>query len=882
MFDLRFCQHSRLRDLMLPCIAVLAMIAAGCNSTKYLQKDTYLYKGSELQFTGVQGGDLDTVWMKEELLDLSKLKTNDKLLGLFPLKTWLYTLGDTAIDHYIKMQEVQDTRFLFVFDYDTLLKRIPTLANPESNFRTWLVKNAGEAPQILDTIQAQETAIRMSNWLYNRGYFYNATAASYAFNTKKRNGTVLYTVDLAKLYRMRNVYYEISDRAMANRISGIKTPSALAPGKPIDVDLLKAERNRISYNLRNNGYYTFQKEYVYFEVDTASGFDSLDIYVRVSAPADDSVHHPYKIKTITVLPNASLDYTPDMAYGVGFHYEDSTKAKLRSKSTQIDIYAKSDTSANGKALYAEYKKNPKAHEDELLKYYLERDTLNNPYFKLTANGNIRAIKGYRVRSDYYMLNSAENFNEKAIADNIFINPGSYYSDSLIQKTVASFSASGIFKYVTIQAKELYDTTQYIQELNLMLRLDPLPAKTISYEINANTTSDYLLGNAINITYVHKNLFHRLDQFKVSVKGGIETQLAGELTYINTSELNAGVGLTLPEFMWPLPFEVPKRYFPKTNLRLNFNYIDQINNFTLLNTSFEYEFITYENTKNNKAQRQHIIKGPIPTLNLVRVPNISDAFQLELETNPLLRQSFEEVLIMGYGYTFLLNTQPTGKHIFDYYLRASTEINLPFSDFWRVDADYRMYINPNPANRFVFRAATGFAFPLNTESNRVFDTEVIPYVKQFFTGGAYSIRAFTVRKLGPGGFVDFDTVSGIRIDQVADIKLEANFEYRFDIISMLEGAVFVDVGNTFTRKDEAFRPYARFSPLDFYKLLAVGPGVGLRLDFSYFVLRVDAAYPIYDPALDGPYRDIVLQDYLDSGFEIPKKKLALNLAIGYPF
>ena len=867
---------------MLPCIAVLAMIAAGCNSTKYLQQDAYLYKGSEVHFTGVQGDDLDTAWLEEELRDLSKLKTNDKLLGLFPLKTWLYTLGDTAIDHYIKVQEVQDTRFLFVFDYDTLLKRIPTLANPESNFRTWLVKNAGEAPQILDTLQAQETAIRMSNWLYNRGYFYNSASTAYDFNAKKRNGTVIYTIDLAKLYRMRNVYYEISDRAMANKISSIKTPSALAPGKPIDVDFLKEERNRISYNLRNNGYYNFQKEYVYFEVDTASGFDSLDIYVKVSAPAGDSVHRPYKIKSITVLPNASLDYTPGMDYGIGKHYLDSTKAQLRSKSTQIELYAKSDTSAIGKFMYAEYKKNPKAHTDEILKYYLERDTLYNPYFKLTAGGNVRAIKGYRVRSDYYMLNSAKNFNEKAIADNIFLNPGSYYSDSLIQKTVASFSTSGIFKYVTIQAQELHDSTQYIQELNLMLRLDPLPSKTFSYELNANTTSDYLLGNAINVAYIHKNLFHRLDQFKVSVKAGIETQLAGELTYINTSELNAGIGLSLPEFMWPLPFEVPKKYFPKTNLRLNFNYIDQINNFTLLNTAFEYEFITYENTKNNKAQKQHIIKGPIPTLNLVRVPNISEAFQLELQTNPLLLQSFEEVFIMGYGYTFLLNTQPTGKHVFDYYLRASTEINLPFSDFWRVDADFRTYLNPNQANRFVFRAATGFAFPLNTESGRVFDTEVIPYVKQFFTGGAYSIRAFTVRKLGPGGFVDFDTTSGIRIDQVADLKIEANFEYRFDIISMLEGAVFVDVGNTFTRKDEAFRPYARFSPLDFYKLLAVGPGVGLRLDFSYFVLRVDAAYPVYDPALDGPYREIVLQDYLDSGFEIPKKKLAINLAIGYPF
>ncbi len=867
---------------MLPCIAVLALIVAGCNSTKYLQEDSYLYKGSEVHFTGVRGNDLDTIWMAEELLDLSKMKTNEKLLGIFPLKTWLYTLGDTAIDHYIKYQEVNDTRFFFFFDYDTLLRNIPPLANPKSNFRTWLTKNAGEAPQILDTTIAEETAIRMSNWLYNRGYFYNATESAYLFDTKKQSGEVVYTIDLGQLYRMRNVYYEIEDKTMAARIAGIKTASALRPGKPIDVDLLKEERNRISYNLRNSGYYTFQKEYVYFEVDTASGFDSLDIYVRVSAPAGDSVHHPYRIRSITVLPNAATDYQPGMPYGNDLHFVDSTRSILRSKATQIEMYAKLDTSDASKQQYALYKQNPRKYTDQTLVFYLERDTLSNPYFKVTSSGKVRAIKGNRVRSDYFLVNTPGDFNQKAIADNIFFNPGSYYSDSLIQKTVASFSSLGIFKYVTIQAEEVNDSLKYIQELNLMLRLDPLPSKTFSYELNANTTSDYLLGNAINLTYTHKNLFHRLDQLKVSLKAGIETQLAGELTYINTSELNAGIGLTLPEFMWPIPLEVPKRYFPKTNLRLNFNYIDQINNFTLLNTSFEYEFVAYENTKKNNAQKQHIVKGPIPTLNLVRVPSISDAFQLELETNPLLRQSFEEVFIMGYGYTFLYNTRPAANHVFDQYLRASTEINLPFSDFWRVDADYRLYTNINKANRIVFRAATGFAIPLNTSNGEAFDTRVIPYVKQFFTGGAYSIRAFTVRKLGPGGFVAYDTTSAVRIDQVADLKLETNFEYRFDIISMLEGAVFVDIGNTFTRKDEAFRPYARFNIRDFYKLVAVGPGVGLRLDFSYFVLRVDAAYPLYDPAIDGPYRDIVLQDYLEAGFEIPKKQVAINLAIGYPF
>jgi outer membrane protein insertion porin family len=121
-----------------------------------------------------------------------------------------------------------------------------------------------------------------------------------------------------------------------------------------------------------------------------------------------------------------------------------------------------------------------------------------------------------------------------------------------------------------------------------------------------------------------------------------------------------------------------------------------------------------------------------------------------------------------------------------------------------------------------------------------------------------------------------------VDQVADFKLEFNFEYRFNIISNLEGAVFCDIGNTFTLKDDPFRAHANFKLNDFYKLMAVGPGIGLRFDFSYFVIRLDAAYPLYDPALDGPYRQEIFDYYNAIDFEIPDKKIALSIAIGYPF
>ena len=882
MFYLRLRQHSVNRVTLVCLIAVIAVFVAGCNSTKYLQNDEFLYQGAELVFTDTSFTGVDTNALRSDLLDLSRQDPNEKVLGLFPIKTWLYTLGDTAIDHYIAYQEQYDTRFLFVFDYDTLLKFITPLSDPKSNFREWLTTKAEEAPVLIDSTIADETAVRMSNYLYNRGFFEGTAVAGYRYDKKRQTGKVIYEVDAGKLYRMRNVYYEIADKGLLNKINQIPQKSSLAPGEPIDVDLLKAERTRINDYLRNVGYYRFQKEYIYFEVDTASGFDSLDIYVRVSNPVSDTVHHPFRIRNIYVYPNASIDYVDGVTPTNTFHYTDSTKVSRPSKKKLIAQYASRDTTLASASMYSDYLKG-KVNKKDALKYYINKDSSSRKYYTLTAAGDLQPVKLYKTRTDYYLINSLDNYSPKAIADNIFINPNGYYSDSLIQRTVASFSSVGVFKYITVQALEIWDSTSYQQSIDLIVRLDPLQIRTVSYEFNANTTSDYLLGNAINFGYNQKNLFHRMDQLKLSLKGGIETQLGGDVTYINTSELNAGLSLTLPEFMWPIPIQVPKRYFPKTDWRVNFNYIDQINDFTLFNTTIEYNVSIYENSKNDRAQKQHIFKMPIPTLNIVRVPNISDAFREELNANPLLRQSFEEQLILGYGYTLILNTQPTGKHVLDYYLRTSAEFNTPFSDFIKVDADFRTYLNINTSNNIVFRATSGVAIPLAGKNpDAMFNTEVIPYVKQFFTGGAYSVRAFTVRKLGPGAYVDYDTTNFQRVDQVADIKLEANLEYRFDIISMLEGAVFCDIGNTFTLKDDPFRPHAQFHFTDFYKLLAVGPGAGLRLDFGYFVIRVDAAYPLYDPALDGPYREEVLGAYEAAGYTVPSKKVAINLAIGYPF
>ncbi len=853
----------------------------GCNATKYLKTNEYLYDKTTVTFTDSIIGDIDPEKLEDALVDLSKLEKNDELFNIIPLKTSLYMLGDTGIDHYIKFQETHDTKFFFLFDYDKLLKKIKPLAVDTSRFRIWLTTKAGDKPQLVDSVLISETVMRINNYLYNRGFFYGVSTFSVTYDQKKKTGSVNYGVTLNTLYKMRNIYYEINDIGLAYRISRIEEKSKLEPGKPFDVDLLKAERSRLSDNLRNVGYYKFQKDYVYFEVDSTSGQDSLDVFVKISNPVNDTVHHPFRIKNIYVYPNSETDYIEGTFPDYAIHYSDSANVKRQSQKEVLAKYIKMayDTAAME---MVRKRDTGEISDDALFRYFLEHDNASDKQFEISKNGKIKRVHQKKLRSEYYLINSKDNYTAKSISNNIFLNPENNYSDSLIQRTVASFSTLGMYKYVTVQVLENWDSTSYLQYIDLLIKLDPLPAKGVSYEVNASTTADYLLGNSINLSYTHKNLFHNLDQFKINLKGGIETQLGGEEAFINTSELNAGLGLRIPTFYWPSQFNVPKRYFPKTDVNLNFNYIAQVNDFTLFNTSFEYAVSIFENSKNDRAFRQHIIKAPIPTINIVKVPEISEEFKNELNLNPLLRQSFEEVVIVGYGYTLLLNTQAPTFHRWDQYLRATGEINTPFSDFMRVDGDYRVYLNLNTKNKIVGRTNAGIAIPFKTKDSSFVNTDVIPYVKQFFTGGAYSIRAFSVRKLGPGGYVAYDTSDYTRIDQVADIKIEFNLEYRFDIIKLLEGAVFIDVGNTFTLKKDPFRPHAEIAQPNLFKLMAVGPGVGLRLDLSLFVIRLDAAYPLYDPALDGPFAQEYIDYYDALDFEIPAKKIALNIAIGYPF
>jgi outer membrane protein insertion porin family len=290
------------------------------------------------------------------------------------------------------------------------------------------------------------------------------------------------------------------------------------------------------------------------------------------------------------------------------------------------------------------------------------------------------------------------------------------------------------------------------------------------------------------------------------------------------------------------------------------------------------------------------------------------FDTLLLDNDLLASSFKNQFIIGTRYSYTLNTQLARKLVdkfeeqtiktHTFYLNAATDVagnlihaiqsqfkkdgetpepyqifNNPYSQYIRGEVDFRHYWQFDEHNKLASRVVFGSGYALGNSTT-------MPYIKQFSIGGSNSIRAFPARSVGPGTYnVRTDTSASqdarLFIDQRGDIKIEANIEYRFDIIKSLKGAVFTDAGNIWLNKEDSTRQGGKFRKETFMKEFAVGAGVGLRMDFSFFVLRLDVAFPIRKPFLQENERWVIRQIDLRSS-EWRKENLVFNIAIGYPF
>ncbi|WP_149304542.1 translocation and assembly module lipoprotein TamL [Pareuzebyella sediminis] len=489
----------------------------------------------------------------------------------------------------------------------------------------------------------------------------------------------------------------------------------------------------------------------------------------------------------------------------------------------------------------------------------------------------------------------EFFKPKRLAPYILIDKGQRYNAQLARLTSNRLSAIGSYKYVNIQFNEK-DTTAVKEGpglLNAELYLSPLTKRSLRTELQAVTKSNGFAGPGISVAYSNRNLFKGGETLSIVGNFSYATQLSGGNSQ-NLSSIGGGLktDLTIPRL---IPFS-PRSFkyaVPKTKVGLGVDFLNRSKLYTLtsFNTSFGY-------TWNANRFVYHTL-NPI-SVNYVNLTNTTEEFDAILDKNPYLKQSFEQQFIAGLNYTFTYNELVDEDKTHPIFISTSLDVagntlnlvsgskntvfGLEYAQYARADVDLRYYLRWAKEQALISRVYAGWGIPYG-------NSNTLPFIKQFFSGGPYSVRAFKIRSLGPGTFTsESEDDRTTFFDQSGNLSLEANLEYRFPIWSYLKGALFADAGNVWltyepevsddeTPEGIAFndrlREEGKFGK-DWAKQLGVGVGFGLRVDIQSFVIRLDLASPVRVPYLPEGERGRI--PFFDGG----PNNFVFNFAIGYPF
>ncbi len=487
---------------------------------------------------------------------------------------------------------------------------------------------------------------------------------------------------------------------------------------------------------------------------------------------------------------------------------------------------------------------------------------------------------------YYVYDPEKLFKPKLFEQAMQFAPGDIYNRTEHNLTLNRLMNLGIFKFV----KNRFEISKNDTTLDTYYYLTPMPRNSLSAEIGGNTKSNNMTGSQINLRYTNRNAFRAGEILTVTAFVGSEVQVSGTFKGFNTYRVGAEANLAIPRFVVPF-IEVNPRggFVPRTNIQLGYEVLNRQNLYTLNSFKGAYGYIWKENIK-----KEHTFY-PI-SIQYVNPVKITQLYLDSLSDDPTLQKAVDTQFILGANYNYTYNgifgqQFPDGLY-FNGLLDVSGNIagaikggnakqgefarlfNTPFSQYLKLETDLRFYKRVSRSNVWANRLIVGAGFPYGNSIE-------LPFIKQFFVGGNNSIRAFRSRSLGPGTYLPQDYGKNSFIpDQSGDIKLEINSEFRFKIVSPVYGAVFVDAGNIWLRNENPLKPGAKFSK-DFLKELAVGTGVGVRVDISILVLRLDVAFPIRKPWLADKER-WVLGDVNFGDTDWRRENVIYNLAIGYPF
>lgn len=739
---------------------------------------------------------------------------NEHLLYTSKIKVKDNTVKPEALKSYVKQKPNKK-----IFGWIRFHLGLYNLSNikKEKGIHKFLRK-IGEEPVVFDPSLTEKSIAQLNIYMKNKGYYNARINDSVYFRGKKAH--LIYYVEGGRPYRIRNIEYSIEDTNIRNIYFADSVNSLLKRGDLFDKDVvLQNERSRIERLLKVNGYYNFTREYVYFEVDSALSTRQVDLDVQILNPVNnankEAKHQQYKVRKVII------SGMPDLA-------------------DVNNNYISTDTLDAGKGIY------------------------------------ITDIKKLRI-------------NPRSFTQFLYVQPGKLYNENSMDETYNHVSSLNLFKMVDIKFSEIpstADTSEYLW-LDCNIRLSPSMLQSYSTDLEG-TNSSGNIGGAVNFNYQHINLFGNAEVFDVKFRGALESLKERKSAKISrTEEFGVETNLKFAKFLIPFRTEnFIKKYNPKTILSVSYNYQSRPEFIrTVLNAGFGYNW-------RETRYKNHIFK-PLE-INYVDIKNPSLEFD-SIISGTYLESSYRDHLITNMSYSYIYNSQNIKKNqdfkffrfnaesagnvmslfnsnlkkVVDSTLTYHTFLGIQYSQYIKTDLEYKFYQIINPGSNIVYRLFAGAAYPYG-------NAKATPFEKRYFSGGANGLRGWQVRSVGPGTAIEDSTNLGKYPNSTGDIKLEANFEYRFKLFWKLEGAFFVDAGNIWAIRREDNRRGASFKWDQFYKEFAVDSGLGFRFDFSFFLFRTDIGMKMRDPSLPAGSRWII------GSRKLKGDDFAFQIGIGYPF
>jgi outer membrane protein assembly factor BamA len=509
-------------------------------------------------------------------------------------------------------------------------------------------------------------------------------------------------------------------------------------------------------------------------------------------------------------------------------------------------------------------------------YYINNVYIYSDYSLNTARSDT-SLANAQYFAGYNVIDPRGKYKPKLFRDIMLFSPNEVYNRTDHNKTLQRLMNLNVFKFVRNRFERAPVDSP---KLNTYYYLTPFPEKALRAEVGANTKSNNLNGSEVSIGFRHRNAFRGGEQLDLRLYAGTEAQFSGSFQGTSTFRLGGELNFAIPRFVTPfLRFNPRTSFVPRTNIQLGYEALNRRTLYTLNSFRAGLGYLWKQSIRTSHEFY------PI-AITYVQPLNITETFKRERDVNPTLQHITDTQFVLGATYQFNYNEQAGGlQKRNSFFLNFLSDISgnvaglltsknamgnkelfgLPFSQYAKFEADGRWYRKLGLDMVWANRVVVGLGLPYG-------NSRQLPYIKQFFTGGNNSIRAFRSRTVGPGSYLPQPTAQGFIPDQTGDIKLELNTELRPRISGPLYGALFVDAGNIWLANSDPNKPGATFDG-DFLKELAVGAGVGIRLDIQLFVIRLDVAFPVRRPWLPQGER-------MAKGIAL--NEAVYNLAIGYPF